>query len=190
MSQQPPVPGLIVVARYLPDSEQSALTATIDALPWITDLKRRVQHYGYRYDYKSRSIDRAMYLGPLPGWAAALADRLHAEGHAPICPDQLIVNEYQPGQGIAPHVDCTPCFGDTIISISLGSACVMEFRPLSGGQPIPFLLQPGSMLVMQGEARMAWKHGIPARKSDVVGGETIARGRRLSLTFRQVLPAA
>ena len=190
MSQQPPVPGLIYVAAYLSLDEQAALAATVDALPWLADLKRRVQHYGYRYDYKSRAIDRSMFLGPLPGWAAALAERLHRDGYAPVCPDQLIVNEYQPGQGIAPHVDCLPCFGDTIISISLGSPCVMEYTHIGGGDNVPLALQPGSMVAMQGAARTAWKHGIPARKSDVVGGETITRGRRISLTFRQVLPAA
>ena len=45
--------------------------------------------------------------------------------------DQLIVNDYAPGQGIPAHVDA-PLFTDTIISISLGSSCVMEFSNESG----------------------------------------------------------
>jgi hypothetical protein len=28
--------------------------AEIDAQPWLGDLKCRVQHYGYRYDYQAR----------------------------------------------------------------------------------------------------------------------------------------
>jgi len=27
-----------------------------------------VQHYGYRYDYKARTIDHSMRLGELPQW--------------------------------------------------------------------------------------------------------------------------
>lgn len=183
------VPDLIYIPDYLSQAEQVSLVATIDAQPWLDDLKRRVQHYGYRYDYKSRGIDRDMYLGPLPEWAGALAERLHAQGHAPVCPDQLIVNEYLPGQGISAHIDCIPCFGATIISISLGSTCIMEFEHTRSSEKTLVLLRPGSMVVMGGQARMAWKHGIPARKSDWFDGQVIPRSRRLSLTFRQVLPA-
>ena len=35
--------------------------------------------------------------------------------------EQAIVNEYEPGQGIAPHVD-RDCFGPVVATVSLGSA--------------------------------------------------------------------
>ena len=118
-------------ALYLPDyitaSEQADLLADIDASPWRDDLKRRVQHYGYRYDYKARRVTADSYLGPLPDWLARMAMALADTGLFPARPDQVIVNEYQPGQGIAPHVDCEPCFGDVIASLSLGSGCAMLF---------------------------------------------------------------
>jgi alkylated DNA repair dioxygenase AlkB len=47
-------------------------------------------------------------------------------------------------------------------------------------------LPPRSLLVLAGEARTAWTHAIPARKSDVVEGARVARGRRVSVTFRTV----
>ena len=71
-------------------------------------------------------------------WAAELAQRLHHDGYGAQQPDQLIVNEDEPSQGIAGHVDCIPCFDDTILSISLGSACVMMFthtRSAGAGAP-------------------------------------------------------
>lgn len=40
---------------------------------------------------------------------------------------------------------------------------------------------------MTSEARYRWKHGIRPRLSDVVNGQTVARGRRLSATFRSVI---
>ncbi|MBL8596335.1 MAG: alpha-ketoglutarate-dependent dioxygenase AlkB [Devosia sp.] len=104
------------------------LLAQIGALPWRDDLRRRVQHYGYRYDYKARRVTRDSYLGPLPEWLATLVGGLSADGIFEAVPDQVIVNEYLPGQGIAAHVDCEPCFGDMIASLSLGSGCTMESR--------------------------------------------------------------
>ena len=43
------------------------------------------------------------------------------------------VNEYLPGQGIAQHVDCVPCFGGTVASLSLLSPCTMRLEPAGGG---------------------------------------------------------
>ena len=114
------VPGLNYLASWLGQDRQRTLLAEIDVSPWSTQLRRRVQHYGYRYDYKARKVDPSLYVygrravsatdtgtaTPVPGWAAVLADRLHAEGHTDHVADQVIVNEYQPGQGISAHVDC------------------------------------------------------------------------------------
>jgi len=43
-------------------------------------------------------------------------------------------------------------------------------------------------MVMGGDARYLWRHSIAARRSDVVDGRGIERDRRVSLTFRTVLP--
>ncbi|KAB8145979.1 alpha-ketoglutarate-dependent dioxygenase AlkB [Chloroflexia bacterium SDU3-3] len=183
------VPGLRYAAEYLSAPEQQALLDVVDAQTWLADLRRRVQHYGYRYDYTRRTVDRSLALGPLPPWAAELAARLHREGWVEALPDQVIVNEYMPGQGIASHIDCTPCFGDTIVSLSLGSACAMVFSHARREEAHELLLAPGGLVVMRGESRYDWRHGIPARKSDALGGQRIARGRRVSLTFRTVILA-
>ena len=183
----PIVPGLRYIAAYLTLAEQAALAAVIDEQSWLTDLKRRVQHYGYRYNYTGRTVDTSMFLGPLPAWASRLAHQLHHDGYTRELPDQVIVNEYEPGQGISSHIDCVPCFGDTILSISLLSSCMMLFTHSRSQTQSSLFLEPGSLLVMQGEARYAWRHSIPARKSDMYNAQKTARGRRLSLTFRTVV---
>jgi hypothetical protein len=43
-----------------------------------------------------------------------------------------------------------------------------------------------SALVLAGDARYRWKHGIAAQTTDEWNGTTIPRGRRISLTFRNV----
>jgi alkylated DNA repair dioxygenase AlkB len=83
-------------------------------------------------------------------------------------------------------VDCIPCFGDTIASLSLGSGCLMDFTHSNTAQKTSLFLPPRSLLLLQSDARTHWQHGIAKRKSDVVDGVKVHRGRRVSLTFRNV----
>lgn len=176
--------GLRYIANWITPDEEAALISIIDQQPWITNLKRRVQHYGYRYDYKARNVTHDLYLGALPEWLVSLAERLVTEGLFKNIPDQVIINEYIAGQGISPHIDCIPCFGETIASLSLGSPCIMDFSKDSEKHALT--LEPHSLLILSGNARYAWQHGIAGRKTDKHDGKTIHRTRRLSLTFRNV----
>lgn len=183
----PSIPGLTYIPEYINPQQEAELIYIIDAWPWITELKRRVQHYGWRYDYKARSVAPESRLGPLPEWLMPYCDQLCTDGFFPQPPDQVIVNEYRPGQGIAPHIDCVPCFTDTIASLSLGSTCVMEFTHTETGQKIPMPLETRSLVVLTGDARYRWQHAIPHRKTDRHHDAIFPRGRRLSLTFRKVV---
>ena len=179
-------PGLIYLPNYISQDFHDRLLTIIDRNPWLSDLKRRVQHYGYKYDYTKRQVDYSMFLGNLPDWLFSIAQKLHHDLLVDCLPDQAIVNEYNPGQGIAPHVDCVPCFDKTIISLSLGSACVMEFARSQTLEKIAVKLEPCSLIVMQEEARYKWTHRIAPRKKDRYKGEQIIRKRRVSVTFRKV----
>jgi alkylated DNA repair dioxygenase AlkB len=181
------IPGLQYYPEYITPQEHDQLLAIIDQQPWLTTLKRRVQQYGYRYDYKSRAADASTFLGALPAWVAPFTERLQREGLVAQTLNQLIVNEYEPGQGISAHIDSVPAFGDTVLSLTLGSPCVMLFR--NGETEVPILTEPRGLLIMQGEARYTWKHSIPGRKKDTYQGQIIERKRRVSLTFRNVLDA-
>jgi alkylated DNA repair dioxygenase AlkB len=182
----PEVDGLIYLNNFLTDVEHDELLTNIDRQTWLTDLQRRVQHYGYKYDYKSHAIDRDMYLAPLPEWALKLAHKLH-ERYSDTFPDQVIVNEYSPGQGIAAHIDCKSCFQETIISLSLGSPCVMNFKEHKGAGQKSLWLEPRSLIILKKAARYEWTHGIAKRKSDLWQGQKLWRSRRVSLTFRTVI---
>lgn len=174
----PDIAGLRYVPDFITEDDERSLIEAIDQHPWLNDLKRRVQHYGYKYDYKARAVTNEAYLGPLPDWITPVAQNL------PFKPDQAIVNEYLPRQGISAHIDCVPCFSDTITSLSLGSGAIMQFT--KGQERHDLYLEPRSLIVLSGKARYRWTHAIPARKSDIVNGFKIERGRRISLTFRKV----
>ncbi|KAA6432400.1 alpha-ketoglutarate-dependent dioxygenase AlkB [Rufibacter glacialis] len=182
------VKGLVYCENYISSEEHFNLLHFIDNQDWLGDLKRRVQHYGYKYDYKSRKIDYSMFIGDLPAWASHLAQRLYNDGYINSIPDQVIVNEYLPGQGIAHHIDCVPCFDDTIISLSLGSPCIMDILyKFDRTLRVEVLLEPRSLIVLKGESRYKWLHGISARKIDNFNGISFNRERRVSLTFRKVI---
>ncbi len=181
------ISGLTYIPDFISAQEQDFLLAQIDQQSWLTDLKRRVQHYGYKYDYKARTVGNDAYLGPLPDWLLSLSKKLHNDGIFPSAPDQAIVNEYLPGQGISAHIDCVPCFAGTIASLSLGSPCIMEFSNPKTGEKKSIILEEGSLIVLSGPARYEWQHAIPARKSDIINGIKTERTRRVSLTFRNVI---
>jgi alkylated DNA repair dioxygenase AlkB len=181
------IPGLTYIADYINADEQNQLLNVIDQQEWSTILKRRVQHYGYKYAYKQGVLASSSYLGPLPDWAQSLATRFCSDRLTANVPDQVIVNEYEPGQGITSHIDCVPCFGKTIITLSLGSSCVMDFTQAQTQETASILLSPGDALVMEKAARYDWQHGIAARKKDKYKGNELMRTRRVSMTFREVL---
>lgn len=183
---QPIISGLTYIADYIDAPTEALLIQTIDAQPWITEMKRRVQHYGWRYDYKARSVTNDLRIGALPDWLKTYAARLQQIGYFPEMPDQVIISDYQPGQGISAHIDCVPCFAVTIASLSLGSPCVMDFTQSKTGEKSSLLLEPRSLLVLSGDARYVWQHAIAARKTDRQNGQIIQRTRRVSLTFREV----
>jgi len=67
-------------------------------------------------------------------------------------PNQTIINEYLSGQGISAHIDCVPCFGNEIASLSLGSVFIIEFtHPHHTKQTN--VLEPCSLFVLSGPAR-------------------------------------
>jgi alkylated DNA repair dioxygenase AlkB len=107
--------GVTYFENFLSTKEEEDVTIRLDAGEWSNVLKRRVQHFGYRYDYKAPTVTSDAYLGKLPDWLAVFAERLVAGGFCQTLPDQVIANEYLPGQGISAHVDCVPCFDDTIV---------------------------------------------------------------------------
>ncbi len=182
------VPGLKFIEGFLSQEEQSHCVERVDAAAneWRDDLSRRVQHYGWRYDYKARAITPDMHIGALPDWLARLAQRLYDEtGLFDKVPEQVIVNEYVPGQGIAMHTDHRG-FGPTVCTISLLDDWEMDFAE-NWKDKTPALLQKGSCVLLTDSARSVWQHGIAPRKTDSLLGGQRNRKRRLSLTFRTVL---
>lgn len=181
------IKGLTYIPNIITVTEERSLINSINMESWLNDLKRRVQHYGYKYDYRTRALNYSMFLGTLPLWCQPFIQKIRSRSLISENPDQLIVNEYLSGQGIANHVDCQPCFGETIFSLSLGSTCLMDFINIETKEVKSVLLEPRSLLILSDKARYGWSHGIAARKSDQYKGQIFYRKTRISLTFRKVI---
>lgn len=72
--------------------------------------------------------------------------------------DQLIANAYQPGEGLKPHVDLMR-FQDGIAIVSLLSATLLTFT--MGEERVDVLLDPGDLLLLEGQARCAVSQFCP-----------------------------
>ena len=176
--------GAVLVPDLVTEAEERRILYRIAQASWLAELRRRVQHYGYRYDYRRRGAGRHVPAAPFPRWVAAIAERL-APHFAGAVPEQCIVNEYLPGQGIGMHADHSD-FGPVVASLSLGDAWPMHFRrrdvrPYARGA-LPgdevLVLPRRSALVLAGPARSAWMHGIDA---DATRNRAATR---VSATFR------
>lgn len=174
--------GLRIVPNLIDTDAERLLVQSIDGQEWSTALSRRVQHYGWRYDYKRRSVRADDYLGLLPEFLGPLVERVAQE--CGLVADQAIVNEYLPGQGIAPHVDCEPCFGPIIAMVALASDVQLDFVELSSGADWSVAFARRSLVALTGPARSSWSHAIAKRRRD--SRFDITRQRRVSVTFRTI----
>lgn len=171
------IPGLTVIEEYISEEEEKKLLEFLYTQEWSNKLSRRTQHYGYEYAY-TPPYD----LGPAPKIPKLL--QKYGDMISPGYFDQVIVNEYTPGQGIGKHTDHKRLFGDVIASISLGSGTTIIFSERD--TEVELYVKPRTAIVMQDVARWRATHEIRAKKSDVVSGETVARGTRVSITYRKV----
>ncbi|KAG8898410.1 hypothetical protein FRB99_007453 [Tulasnella sp. 403] len=156
------IPGTVY---YIPDfvtpDEESYLLRKIQEVPktaWKNLSRRRLQTYGGEIAKPSN----VLLPSPLPAFLTHFPDlvsRIEAIGvftnskHGK--PNHVLVNEYEPGQGIMPHED-GPSYYPTVATISLGSHTVVHYyryvdissgpsEPPSGSAEIETLSQAGTM---------------------------------------------
>ncbi|XP_044007284.1 alkylated DNA repair protein alkB homolog 8-like isoform X2 [Aphidius gifuensis] len=187
-----PPPGLRLILDFVTPDEESKI---LDTLNWNNDeysghLKhRKVQHFGYEFCYDTNRVDVDKPIAPIPEELNFISGVFIKKHCGDLVYDQLTINHYEPGQGIPPHIDTHSVFEDPILSLSLGATYVMDFR--KDNKKVSLALPARSLLIMSGESRYAWTHGISPRHNDVINDDddgltTKERGTRISLTFRKV----
>ena len=180
------IPGLILVDDFVTEEEEQELLNLFDKCSWERLARRRVQHYGKRFSYLDRNVDLERHANAIPDRMQEVVDKVTKVSGVSEVLDQITVNEYPIGVGLSPHVDIHSGFGDVIASLSLASSAAMVFR--RGDSHRALFLPRRSLLLMTKEARWAWEHCIPHRKTDVLyDGSVVRRNeRRVSLTIRSI----
>lgn len=176
------VPGFTLYTNFINDTREEELLKEIDQQPWVVDYDRRLQYYGYRNELE-KPYDLVEFPVAIPHAVLRLSEELVEQKILLEQPDQMIINEYDPGQGIRPHKDRN-YFENQICGVNLGSGCVMQF--IKSGEKIEVEIPRRSIYVMQDEARTRYKHAIPPRKKDKLDGDVKHRERRVSITYRKV----
>jgi alkylated DNA repair protein alkB family protein 6 len=133
---------------------------------------------------------------PMPEWLATAAANVRASAGdllpAPI--NHVLVNEYQPGDGILPHQD-GDAYYPAVAIVSLGCDAVMRFAPRrddveegkgneseenesgqSSCRSFGVFLPRRSLLVFDGALYERYLHGIDATREDVIDATVANRG--------------
>ncbi|KAG0227850.1 hypothetical protein BGW41_003665 [Actinomortierella wolfii] len=188
------VEGLDLYLDYVTEEEEKNLITQLDAREWAglgvepnPEMKRRHQHYGGTFSYRYRKVVGKKQ--PLPDMFSFLSQRLQEDKIYEVVPNSIIVNEYNAGQGIMPHVDAPKLFGKTISALSLLSPCIMTFQHTKDPTIIHHILLPRrSLVVMNGSSRYDYKHSISKNLVEYApDGMEIVRSRRVSITYRDFL---
>lgn len=174
---------------FVPSERADALVETLwSEVPWtqrkIIMFGRRVAQprlvawmsdpgVSYRYS--------GLTWAPTPwhGAVAELRGMLEAELGRRF--NSVLLNAYRDGRdSMGWHADDEPELGaePCIASVSLGATRRMLARPAAGGPSVPFDLEHGSLLVMDGRSQADYRHSVPKTKRPI--------GRRINLTFRRI----
>lgn len=210
------IPGLLMVRNFLTPEEHDAILEELQgnraSLKCQPLARRSVAHFNRRFVYgKNQLVEEGDDVNARPSFYKAMRARLNnsdpgvlisgpypVSASEPPC-DQLTVNYYHYDGaaapcGIAPHVDTHSALMEHIFAVSLGSHTVMDFACHCGSDPPESLVSPfavyvppRSLIVMTGECRYGWTHGIAERRADTLCENlpTVPRGNRVSLTWRR-----
>ncbi|KAF8802081.1 hypothetical protein BYT27DRAFT_7173199 [Phlegmacium glaucopus] len=206
----PPIPGLffepsLLLPQELADSVSSYCLDTYFRSPGINqvmlfarflpppspppDLSPTIDSDVMHSSLSSNAGLPKILLGLLETISTLLQPFLSPQTYALLFPTnptrarQAIINLYQPGEGITPHIDLLGRYGDGIIGVSFSSSCVMRFEraepEILSDEDIgdkrtrwDLYLPERSILVLSQEARYDWTHGIDMKKRDFVTNNT------------------
>jgi alkylated DNA repair dioxygenase AlkB len=189
LQEYPNIKGLYFCENIISENEENNILNKANQQIWLNDLSRRVQHYGYKYNYKSRKINKNDYLGVLPDWTNNMVNIIFSliknkNINLPYQKfDQLIINEYKTGQSIGPHIDCEPCFKDGIVTVTMGCSGIMTFTHKKTKVSHDVKLKRRSVAIMTGESRYDWTHEINKYKNK----NFTNHNPRVSFTFRKCI---
>ncbi|KAI9193262.1 uncharacterized protein BJ171DRAFT_587943 [Polychytrium aggregatum] len=209
------IPGLHYIPNAITEEQEQQIFRIVDSRPYSTTIHRRQQFYGERYYHTTHDLTALQPMTeqqaklqsyPLEDMQWLLDHLLPKVAMVTSVvndtqpPTQILVNEYRENMGIASHFEDALAFGSYILTLSLRNPIWMTMKlPREHTnhcsdilQQTRVLLEPRSLLVMSGESRFDWRHGISKTKTvEGPGGMPAVKRdcgyRRISLTIRYLL---
>ncbi|KAL7423580.1 hypothetical protein Q5752_001160 [Cryptotrichosporon argae] len=189
------------VPDFITEDEERHLLEKIEQSPqpkWkAVGSGRRLQYWGGNLSKKNVLLPE-----PIPAFLRTIIDRIDgfldtaasSSSHV-LGINQVLINEYQPGQGISPHED-GPAFFPLVATLSLGSHTVVDIHHYVSDDPSPpmtarppevadapargrpiaavplahLLVMPRSLLLLSSSLYTSHLHGISPTTSDTVAG--------------------
>ena len=149
----------------------------------------RVCHFGYWFIYGKNTVNSKEKLNEIPSEIYDLMNHSTLKDSLNIPEryfDQITINEYLPGSGIASHCDSHAPFEEPLVSISLLSDIVMTFYNPENKETFGVVLPRKSALLLTGKARYLYEHQINEWRVDWTDNGLLYRKLRISLTFRRL----
>ncbi|XP_050523075.1 alkylated DNA repair protein alkB homolog 8-like isoform X2 [Daktulosphaira vitifoliae] len=147
--------GLEIIDNFITDKQEIFLLNFLNE-QWINSScmkNRQVKHYGYEFDYDNNGVKQNSYCDPIPKELEFVLNIIILKLNW--YPNQITINRYLPEQGIPSHIDIRGVFDDYILSLSLDSDVVMEYK--NDMNHCSTSLKSKSLL-MSGECRNYWTH--------------------------------
>lgn len=178
------IEGVTVILEFITELEENLYIQAIDSRkPWIESQEgRRKQDYGPKVSFLKRKASVGNF-GGFPDFAVDLFARMlcnHSKLLQDFVPVEFCILEYTPSRGsyIRPHYDDFWIWGDRLITVNLLSDTILRLTKEFHVPPYEiFIRMPArSLVVIQGEARYEWYHGI--NRYDI-------KSRRVAMTWRE-----
>ena len=158
--------------------EMSVRMTNFGSLGWVTDKEN-----GYRYQAMHPVSGQ-----PWPEIPDSLLNLWSDLADYPHPPEACLVNYYDDVAKMGMHQDRDEeQFEAPVLSVSLGNDCLFRVGGTSrGGKTQSFRLRSGDVMMLSGEARLAF-HGVDRIYADT--SPLLKQGGRVNLTLRRVTAA-
>ncbi|KAL3873453.1 hypothetical protein ACJMK2_036568 [Sinanodonta woodiana] len=176
-------PTIFYIPNFITKDEEEYLWRQVYSAPkpkWTHLSNRRLQNWG------GLPHPKGMVAEDLPKWLETYCEKIaELKVFEDKVPNHVLVNEYEAGQGIMPHVDGS-LYYPTVTTISLRSHTLLDFyKPLQSSESgdgtsqihstsleerymQSLLLEPRSLVIVRDDMYKVYLHGIAECKSDIM----------------------